>query len=245
MSPQERARHLYICGATRTGKSKLLEDLIRQDILAWPRSGCGMLVLDRHGSLYDGVMKWAAALDLSSWPIVPIDLRRSDYVVSYNPLRRRGRGEEDSVVVGNLLRSILHAWGQSDPSRFGWYEAPEPESMAAAEQLLVMLGALDGAGGTITRLGRRLLDIPAHKTGTAFTKPMDPLLGQAIEAWQAVRPGQPEGFAVVEGALEQFGHPWPGSVAVAVPVHGSQLPLITAAQRGHSPLKPNLVFQVA
>src|SRR5205823_11848034 len=37
-----------------------------------------------------------------------------------------------------------------------------------------------------------LLDIPAHKTATAFTKPVDPLLGQAIEAWQAVRPGQPE-----------------------------------------------------
>jgi hypothetical protein len=36
-----------------------------------------------------------------------------------------------------------------------------------------------------------LLDIPTHKTGTAFTKPVDPLLGQAIEAWQAVRPHQP------------------------------------------------------
>ncbi len=30
-----------------------------------------------------------------------------------------------------------------------------------------------------------LLDVPVHKTGTAFTKPVDPLLGQAIEAWQA------------------------------------------------------------
>jgi len=36
-----------------------------------------------------------------------------------------------------------------------------------------------------------LLDVPVHKTGTAFTKPVDPLLGQAIEAWQAVRPKQP------------------------------------------------------
>src|SRR5205814_2180621 len=35
-----------------------------------------------------------------------------------------------------------------------------------------------------------LLDIPTHKTGTAFSKPVDPLLGQAIEAWQAVRPHQ-------------------------------------------------------
>ena len=34
--------------------------------------------------------------------------------------------------------------------------------------------------------------IPVHKTGTAFTKPVDPLLGQAIEAWQAVRPDQPK-----------------------------------------------------
>jgi integrase len=36
-----------------------------------------------------------------------------------------------------------------------------------------------------------LLDVPIHKTGTAFTKPVDPLLGQAIEAWQALRPAQP------------------------------------------------------
>ncbi len=36
-----------------------------------------------------------------------------------------------------------------------------------------------------------LLDIPTHKTGTAFTKPVDPLVGQAIAAWEAVRPAQP------------------------------------------------------
>jgi integrase len=37
-----------------------------------------------------------------------------------------------------------------------------------------------------------LLDVPTHKTGPAFTKPVDPLLGQAIEAWQAIRPDQPK-----------------------------------------------------
>ncbi|MGH3422474.1 MAG: tyrosine-type recombinase/integrase, partial [Streptosporangiaceae bacterium] len=36
-----------------------------------------------------------------------------------------------------------------------------------------------------------LLDVPVHKTGTAFTKPVDPIVGQAIEAWQALRPVQP------------------------------------------------------
>lgn len=36
-----------------------------------------------------------------------------------------------------------------------------------------------------------LLDVPTNKTGTAFTKPVDPLLGQALDARQAVRPSQP------------------------------------------------------
>ncbi|MEU9457176.1 hypothetical protein [Streptomyces sp. NPDC048277] len=37
-----------------------------------------------------------------------------------------------------------------------------------------------------------LLDVPTHKTGTSFTKPVDPLLGKAIEAWQELRPQQPK-----------------------------------------------------
>jgi integrase len=36
-----------------------------------------------------------------------------------------------------------------------------------------------------------LLDVPTHKTGTAFTKPVDPILGQALDTWQATRPPQP------------------------------------------------------
>jgi integrase len=37
-----------------------------------------------------------------------------------------------------------------------------------------------------------LLDVPVHKTGTAFTKPVDPIVGQAIDAWQTQRPDQPQ-----------------------------------------------------
>ncbi|MFG2582424.1 tyrosine-type recombinase/integrase [Streptomyces malaysiensis] len=36
-----------------------------------------------------------------------------------------------------------------------------------------------------------LLDVPVNKTSTAFTKPVDPIVGQAIEAWQQLRPAQP------------------------------------------------------
>ncbi|MFE0277865.1 tyrosine-type recombinase/integrase [Streptomyces olivaceus] len=47
------------------------------------------------------------------------------------------------------------------------------------------------SGEVLARDAVCLLDVPTHKTGTAFTKPVGPLLGQAIEAWQAVRPHQP------------------------------------------------------
>jgi integrase len=36
-----------------------------------------------------------------------------------------------------------------------------------------------------------LLEIPVNKTATAFTKPVDPVVGQAIEAWEQLRPFQP------------------------------------------------------
>ena len=36
-----------------------------------------------------------------------------------------------------------------------------------------------------------LLDVPVNKTSTAFTKPVDRVVGEAIRAWEKVRPAQP------------------------------------------------------
>lgn len=36
-----------------------------------------------------------------------------------------------------------------------------------------------------------LLSVPAHKTEAPFTKPVDRLVGEAILAWEQVRPAQP------------------------------------------------------
>lgn len=36
-----------------------------------------------------------------------------------------------------------------------------------------------------------MLDVPVHKTGTALTKPVDAIVGEAIAAWERVRPHQP------------------------------------------------------
>ncbi len=79
-------------------------------------------------------------------------------------------------LAGTVLG--LHAWGSSDPGRFGWYEAPPAGAIEAAEELLEMLAAVgrrrhesarapkdEGEahpGKAITSLGRRMLRLPLH-----------------------------------------------------------------------------------
>jgi hypothetical protein len=105
-----RDKHLYICGGTGTGKSKFLEYLIRQDIMAWRKSRCGMLILDPHGSLYDSLMNWLAWNNIER-PIIPIDLRRDDWIVSYNLLRHR-KMADPAVLVDNITDAMAYVWGQ-------------------------------------------------------------------------------------------------------------------------------------
>ncbi|MCC7350493.1 MAG: ATP-dependent helicase HrpB [Phycisphaerales bacterium] len=58
----------------------------------------------------------------------------------------------------------LHAWGSTKIANFGWYDAPPANTLAAAERLLLMLGALrrHNQSLSITPLGRKLLSFPLH-----------------------------------------------------------------------------------
>ena len=77
---------------------------------------------------------------------------------------QRGLAEADvaEVLRVDLSATVLalHAWGLADPGRFSWFEAPAPDRLADAERLLVQLGALSAAGGTMTALGKQLLALP-------------------------------------------------------------------------------------
>jgi hypothetical protein len=112
MSKAIRDKHLYVCGATGTGKSKFLEHLIRQDIRGWFNSQSGLLLLDPHGSLYDSVVAWLARANVLRLPIVLIDLRQDEWVISYNALRRRA-SSNCSVVIDNFVQAMAYVWGAS------------------------------------------------------------------------------------------------------------------------------------
>lgn len=114
LTPEQRATHLFVCGSTGTGKSKLLEFLIRQDIMAWQTSKCGLLLIDPHGSLYDSLVSWLAWNKnlIGERPIIPIDLRQDDWVVAYNVLRQRPNADP-AVLINNFVQAMAHVWGEA------------------------------------------------------------------------------------------------------------------------------------
>src|SRR5262249_58991333 len=77
-------------------------------------------------------------------------------------LQARPEHEAPEVARADLAETALqiHAAGETDPARFGWFEAPPAAALSAAEALLARLGAVDG--GALTPTGERLLRFPVH-----------------------------------------------------------------------------------
>ncbi|MBI5754381.1 type IV secretion system DNA-binding domain-containing protein [Candidatus Peregrinibacteria bacterium] len=68
MKREDRFRHFYVIGQTGTGKSSILQVMIRQDL----KNGDGLCVIDPHGSLIEDVL-----------PFVP--RHRADDVIYFDP----------------------------------------------------------------------------------------------------------------------------------------------------------------
>jgi integrase len=49
-----------------------------------------------------------------------------------------------------------------------------------------------------------MLDVPVHKTGTAFAKPIDTIVGEAITVWEQLRPVQPAALDIKTGEKVDF-----------------------------------------
>ena len=58
ISPEQRARHIYVIGATGSGKTKLLESVARQDICI----GNGFGIIDCHGDMITDVIKYMSTV---------------------------------------------------------------------------------------------------------------------------------------------------------------------------------------
>jgi len=82
---RDRLKHLYILGATGSGKTKLIEYFIRQDILA----GRGFCLLDAHGDLSNNILQYLAYL-ATSQDYFPFLEDLSNRLILIEPFNQQG-----------------------------------------------------------------------------------------------------------------------------------------------------------
>lgn len=110
LTDEERSRHLHLVGASGTGKSKLLESMIRQDIL----KGRGLCLIDPHGTLADAVAEWCAALNIDKRRRVHlIDPKDGNWSAGFNPLRS-DTGIDLDARVNTMVETCAEVWGGED-----------------------------------------------------------------------------------------------------------------------------------
>lgn len=107
MTDEERSRHTHIVGASGTGKSKLIEAMIRQDILA----GRGLCLIDPHGTLADAILQFCATRQFQGLRRIHI-VEPSDpaWSVGFNPLRLDGVTEA-AARVDAMVSACAQVWG--------------------------------------------------------------------------------------------------------------------------------------
>ena len=139
LSSDQRVRHTHIIGASGTGKSTLLFNMISQDI----ENGQGVALLDPHGDLVDkllGVIPPDRVED-----VILIDPSDEEYSVGFNILSAHSELEK------NLLASDLVSVFQRLSSSWG-------DQMASVLRNAIVAFLESSRGGTLADLRRFLLE---------------------------------------------------------------------------------------
>jgi hypothetical protein len=141
LSAEQRTRHTHIIGASGTGKSTLLFNLIRQDI----ENGEGIAVLDPHGDLIDRILGIIPPERIDD--VVLLDPADESHSVGFNILSAHSHLEK------NLLASDLIAVFQRLSTSWG-------DQMNSVLQNAILAFLESDRRGTIADLRRFLIETP-------------------------------------------------------------------------------------
>ena len=100
----DRRYHMYLIGRTGTGKSTLLETLVRGDIL----TGEGLALFDPHGDLVEKVFRSLP----KEREALYLNLADPHLAVSFNPLRGVEK-DEHPLVAANLIEIFKKTWNDA------------------------------------------------------------------------------------------------------------------------------------
>lgn len=152
VSEKDRARHLYIIGQTGTGKSVLLEEMIRQDI----KAGEGVVLIDPHGDLAENVLALIPS-DRAKDVIYlnPSDIERP---LGLNMLEYDPKHPETKTFIVNELIEIFEKLYNMKDNGFG---GPIFEQYMRNALLLVMEDP--ASGNTLVEIPKVLADVDFRK----------------------------------------------------------------------------------
>jgi hypothetical protein len=115
-----RNSHMYAVGGTRTGKSKFVEWMDRQDI----REGNGFTVVDWHGTLYSDLIEYCAQMEIGLnhdfRKIILINPSDSEFITGFNPFMNQG--EDISTQVSHRIDATIRPWGITDTNVMPTFE---------------------------------------------------------------------------------------------------------------------------
>ena len=102
----DRRSHMYIIGKTGTGKSTLLQTMIRQDI----RNGAGLALLDPHGDLVEHVLK--AIPEGRQDDLIYFNVPDASHPLGFNPLEGVPPPSRP-LAASNMLEVFKRIWADS------------------------------------------------------------------------------------------------------------------------------------
>jgi len=149
---KDRARHFYVIGQTGTGKSILLEEMIRQDI----KNGEGVVLIDPHGDLAESVLALVPperAKDVIY--LNPSDIERP---LGLNMLEYDPKHPETKTFIVNELIEIFEKLYNMKDNGFG---GPIFEQYMRNALLLVMEDP--SSGNTLVEIPKVLADVAFRK----------------------------------------------------------------------------------
>lgn len=114
LDPDTRSMHMQVIGDSGSGKSKLLEHMIRQDI----KKGHGLCLIDPHGTLYDRIVNWCAINGISRFRKIHLfQPTLEDWTFGFNPLEFGTQNRKDVDTCIDAVGDVFAQVWREDPSR--------------------------------------------------------------------------------------------------------------------------------
>ncbi len=138
LSAEQRIQHAHVIGASGTGKSTLLLNMIVQDI----EKGAGVAVLDPHGDLVEQVLGYVPEERLDN--VILLDPADEEYPLGFNILSAHTTLEKNLLAsdLVAVFRRLSTSWGDQMTSVLGnavlaFLESEEGGTLAELRRFLV------------------------------------------------------------------------------------------------------------